>query len=616
MLSKKVVLDLILSTTKICHKSNSFKKVVFVLASMQLFACSHNESKKIDLINSESIQKNSFQLSGDPAKEYLFQDKTNEYGLDKIKAVSLYAVDINNDQFTDLVYLEELQTTPKVLIFNSVTKKFVSSGNLFSKVIRASFLNFVDLNNDGILDVIVGNLNQKSEMTQTPLSIFWGQWGTERIEYAPEANLVLPVKYVGHASVLDYNLDGKLDIFVGQWFSFEDLKKNPQILPNKLFMQDEDHSFIDKSYLLSNEQIYKDSNKLFLNAAPTIGTTICDVDKNGFPDILTNSSNGYPNKLWLNSDQTDKQLINDERMFVDFGMKTGYAMDDEGTIEQKGGGNSFTSWCLDYNNDKIIDIVVGNNFKDTDPESKDRSAVLTGSSYQFPFKYIRSDFYQTTNSKNWSEADRRIVSSDFNLDGRLDLVIDNSGFPPDTRLMFLEQNADKSYDDKADIYGINILNPSGSILIDLNKDGEMDIISAQSSTRIGSINTKIYVFENNFKRKNQKTIKLNLFGKNANSKAISGFAQLKTENAEFFQNIVYNYGAFASQNESGLYFSTGEATPQELIIHWPIKKLLTENKFIPKIVKYKLSAFFKKKNHVELNICEDGRILSLNKNCY
>jgi len=608
---------LILSTTNFL-----LKKIILIALlcwSAISFSCSSVKKSNNPLLSTETstdlLKKESFKLSGDKASGFLFLDKSSEIGLDSISAVALYAVDINKDKFTDIVYLEEFQTSPKVLIFNSVTKKFQSGGNLFSKVVRASFLNFADINNDGELDVLVGNFNQKSEMTQTPLTIYYGKWGTERIEYSSDNIEVLPLKYVGHASLFDFNLDGKLDIFVGQWFSFESGLNNPQLLPNKLFIQNDDHRFEDKSFLLSSEQNYKESSKQFVNAAPTIGTTVCDVDKNGYPDILTNSSNGYPNKLWLNLENSDKEALVD-RIFFDFGKQTGYAMDDEGVNDPKGGGNSFSTWCLDYNNDKIIDLIIGNNFKDTDPETKDRSAILTGSSYQFPFKYIRSEIFQTIQGRSWSEADRRMVASDFNLDGRQDIIIDNSGFPPDSRLMFFEQNQDKSFDDKAAFYGINILNPSGTILIDFNHDGVMDFISAQSSIRLGNLKTKVFAFENQFKRNKEKTLKLNLQGKKSNTQAISGSARVKTESTEYFQNIVYNYGAFASQNESGLYFSTGEEIPLELIIHWPYRESPSNQKSYVKIVKYKLKSYFKKNLHVELNICEDGRILPKTKNCY
>ncbi|MBY0414675.1 MAG: VCBS repeat-containing protein, partial [Bdellovibrionales bacterium] len=118
-----------------------------------------------------------------------FKDLTKEYGLDGIEAVHLYAVDVNNDGATDLVTLDDFSSAPKFYFFNKKEKKFKHGDNPFSETVRASYLNFVDLDHDGILDVIVGNLNQKSEMTQYPPRIYKGVVANKVLSYELKTTL-------------------------------------------------------------------------------------------------------------------------------------------------------------------------------------------------------------------------------------------------------------------------------------------------------------------------------------------------------------------------------------------------------------------------------------------
>lgn len=400
--------------------------------------------------------------------------------------------------------------------------------------------------------------------------------------------------------MLDFDLDGELDLFLANWFDYTE--KNPKLVPNVL-LKGKGFHFENVTDKLEGEQ----SNK---NYAPTFGVTICDVDQNGFPDILTNSSNGYYNKLWLNVEK------NNNRSFVDYGEASGYAADDDGPKTTLGGGNSFFSACADYNNDGIIDIAIGNLFRDTDPESRDRSAILTGSTHHFPPKFIRSEFYQTTGLKKWSEGDHRGVFVDYNLSGRESLIVENSGFPPNSRLIFFEQQPNHEMIDKAPDYGLDIVNPSGVITLDLKHRGIMDLVVGQSDTRAGNSKSRIYVFENQIDRKNLGSIRFHPQGRMANTHAISGSLYLKTNKHTYFRNIVYNYGSLPSQNEEGAYIGFDREIPEEVKFNWPISTKDSLNRSIPLIKKYDLKKFKLKGSHHEFNLCEDGRILERHENCY
>lgn len=533
----------------------------------------------------------------------IFADKTKEFGLMGQKAQRLYSVDINRDDYTDLVLIEENFSTPKFYVFNSKTMSFELIPNPFAEVVRGSYLVFADFDHDEVLDIVVGHLNQKTEITQFPLRIYRGILNENEIKYIKAfefQTLPLPTSSV---ALLDYNLDGKLDIYLANWFS--DHMTRPIGIPDMLY-KGNGFSFENVSYLLKDEDDYNKNLKVYPNATPTMGVTVCDVDQNGFPDILTSNSNGFYNKLWQNNEGSE---------FFEIGDATGFAADKEGAREAKQGGHSFYSLCGDYNNDGLIDIVIGNMFSTSDPEFRDKSAVLTGAGIQ-PLKFIRSEFYTTKKVDFWVERDERGLWIDYNVDGLQDLLVLNSGFPPQTRLVLFNQKSDHEYVDVASELGIDIANPSGAVTVDINRDGLMDVIVGQSTLRSKDSKGRLYVFLNQFKRNRESTFRFHLQGREANSGGISSSIYLNTNKNRHYANVIYSYGPLPSQNEEGVYMAIGEEIPSEVEVRWAFSKEDRLGRKAPLISRYSLKKFFKKGTHHVFNLCDDGRLLIAPNNCY
>jgi hypothetical protein len=465
-------------------------------------------------------------------------------------------------------------------------------------------MNFVDLDHDGIYDCIIGTLNQKTEVTQYPPRLFKGELTDGKLHYKEVAPLPTSLLPTASIVVFDYDLDGKLDLYLSNWFSYKG--DSPRPVPDLLF-KGNGFEFQDSSTALKGEYDYNKTDKVYRNATPTFGASVCDVDKNGFPDILTSNSNGHFNKLWMNVDGKN---------YVNYAYESSFGGDEEGAPETLGGGNSFFSLCGDYNNDGIIDIVQGNLSRDTDPESRDKSSMLTGSTKSFPPKFIRSEFYRDDLKPKWSEGDRRGVWIDFNLDGLNDLLIDNSGFPPDSRLILFEQEMDHSYNDRSKDLGINLVNPSGTVTIDLNGDGVMDFITGQSKIRAGDVNNRLYVFENQTKRQDNGSIRFHLQGKSSNTYGISSSVLFTTNKTTRFFNVEYASGSLPSQNEEGAYFAFAKEVPQSVTVRWAFSSIDRLGRSVPKVLKYNLQKSSLKGKHNEFNLCDDGRILTRNKACY
>ena len=154
--------------------------------------------------------------------------------------------------------------------------------------------------------------------------------------------------------------------------------------------------------------------------------------------------------------------------FKDYGTQSHFAHDNEGLLVPRGGGNSFYSACTDYNDDGIMDVIQGEIFHAYDSENRDRSSVLTGSQFGFPPKFLRTEYHMDDGNNSWTQGDRRGSWVDFNRDGYIDVLVDNSGFPPNSRLLLFEQLSHHGFADVARDLGVDILNPSGTVLIDVN----------------------------------------------------------------------------------------------------------------------------------------------------
>jgi hypothetical protein len=585
--------------------SSTSKKSLYSLALSAILLAGCAEEKIKPLPEAQIVPSKAPLVSG-PTQSPInspFADKTKEYGLENVKAVHLYAVDIDNDNDTDLITIEDYSGNPKFYYFDKKSAKFIAGENPFIENIRASYLNFIDFDHDDVYDVLVGNLNQKSEPGHAPIKIFKGYLENGKITY--KLKTVLPNGIQPTATVVtgDFNLDGELDLFLGNWFSQDE---NPKPVPDVL-LYGKGFNFSNVSSNLKGEYDFVKATSTYPNATPTFGASVCDVDKNGFPDILTATSNGYFNKLWINQDGEN---------FKDYGVETGYAADNEGDMASKGGGNSFFSLCGDYNNDQIIDIVTGNLFRDSDPEYRDKSVILTGSTRSFPPKFYGTEFFEQVGKVNYTEGNRRGIWIDSNLQGQSDLLIANSGFPPDSRLMFFEQQADHSYDEKAKDYGLNILNPAGMVTIDLNGDGLMDFISGQSNVRASDIDNHLYVFINQTKRAGKGSVRFHLEGRRSNSLGISSSVALKTDKKTRLKNVEYVQGTLPSQIEEGMYFAFNFENPKEAEVRWSYGTEDKLNRVIPMVKKYNLSKFNLKGKHTELNLCDDGRVLMRSNHCY
>ena len=550
--------------------------------------------KKVSVPKTIKVRQPASPIQSGPTRpsNKFFQDVTHTIGLKNIIAAKTYAIDFNNDNYTDLVTLPDSyspatfhQFLPSKKIWKKIASPFESS-----QTVRANFLAFADFDKDGVNDVIVATFNQRSELTPYPLRLFRGSLQKSQYQLKEIKNsFPAHIDPVSSLALLDYDLDGHLDVYVGNWY---DKRKSPaHPAPDRLY-KGKVFTFKDHTYLLQGELEYNRSYKNYPNARPTYGTSICDINGDGYPDILTSNSSGFGNRLWI--------FQGKNYGFKDIGVMSGYAFDDEGAFASRGGGNSTFGKCADYNNDGIMDVAVGEIVMSYDNKQKDVSGILTGINLKPPVKFIRRKYYRDDGSQLNHRGDRRGLWLDYNNDGLMDLLIDNSGFPPHSRLVLFHQESNHGFLDKSKEIGIDILNPSGSISIDFNQDGKIDIITGQVSTRNNQLKKRLYVFMNNYPIQGN-IYRFHLRGHKSNIRGLGGTVVLRS-NKRFYRQAINNiYGFFPSQNEEGVRFALPIDEKLEFVeVHWPFA-----NNSRPLSKRYLPKPIPSSNNHI-YTLCENG----------
>jgi enediyne biosynthesis protein E4 len=565
-------------------------------------------SKKVKDVNyAPTINKNTH-----------FLERTDDYGLSGLYAVSMNVVDLNFDGKSDLVILPSYYSRPNFFIFDKSSKKFKQwEHDPLPVDFKASFLLFHDFNKDGVPDLISGVLNQRSEVNKIPLKFYRGEIRDKKLYFIEDLDAIqLPAEPTSSISIIDYDLDGWPDLFISNWFENKDGDYHP--VADRLLRNDTKGSFVEVTTLLRGEAD-KDIDQIYPpQAKPTYGSSTCDIDQNGYPDILTVSSSGHKNKLWMNL----KEGRTDERFFEDVGLVSNYASDPDGSLVPTGGGRSFFSACIDYNNDGLMDIYMGELSHAYDNESVDRSSILTGSRLTFPPYFLRTEYVSDSTEESWNQGDRRGIWLDYNLDGRPDILVENSGFPPHSRLVMFEQDKTHAFVNVASQLGIDIVNPMATVILDLNDNGKPDIITSQNNIRRAEISPRLFVFENHTKTKGRKSIKVHLHGIKSNTQGIGAMMMLDTQFKKTPMKketqtrwVEYFQGGLSSQNENGVIFGVAEdKIAVGLKVRWPYvrKKGFSSGDVLEKYYSF---SDLPKRDYVEITVCEDGKIMAGKLSC-
>ncbi|MCJ7758407.1 MAG: VCBS repeat-containing protein, partial [Gillisia sp.] len=242
--------------------------------------------------------------------------------------------DFNNDGFMDIYlmngkYLEGISDPDGIVFKNSHNELYKNNGNgTFTKVTEKAGVagknwsmaaSAIDLDNDGYQDLYVLNFGQ---------NVFYHNNGNGTFsDITASLGLGGPNKLNGFtkwsigASFWDYNLDGKLDVMVGNFMAFDPAyfsPATPNLMPSPaeyngqasiLYEQQPDGKFIDVTQ----------KNKLFYPDSRNMGLTIYDYDDDGDLDIFQ-----------ANDHQLNFLFKNDNGVYKEVAVASGVAANNNG----------------------------------------------------------------------------------------------------------------------------------------------------------------------------------------------------------------------------------------------------------------------------------------------
>jgi hypothetical protein len=218
--------------------------------------------------------------------------------------------------------------------FTDVTKKAGLAGTGYDTGVAAG-----DYDADGDMDLFLAGVHRNS--------LYRNNGDRTFTDVTSPAGLARPDEKYGPlwavaGAWLDYNRDGRLDLFVVNYLSWDVSKEkpcpgycHPQVydgLPNSLYRNNGDGTFADAS----------ETSGIRAHVGKGMGAAVADFDRNGFPDIFV-TNDKLPNFLFRN-------LGNGP--FEEIALRAGVALADH-ALEVSGMGCDFR----DFDNDGLPDII-------------------------------------------------------------------------------------------------------------------------------------------------------------------------------------------------------------------------------------------------------------------
>ncbi len=450
--------------------------------------------------------------------------------------------DFNNDGFIDIIASSWGLTDQIHFFINKGNGTFYNATKDSGLTGLTGGLNLrqADYNNDGNLDFFImrGAWNSKTSMGIQPNSLIRNNGDGTFSDVTIEAGLYT-IAPSATAVWFDYNLDGWLDLFVGNETAIT--QKGHDVFPCEFYHNNGDGTF---------KNIAKETG---LDAISYIkGVSTGDINNDGWPDFYLSSMSGA-NLLFLNKEvQTNNQW-----QFEEIGQ----------TANVQNPKMSFPCWFFDYNNDGFDDIFVSA----YDDLAFGVQATDVAADYlNLPFKTDRPRLYSNNGNSTFTDVtEKSSLNHAFGTMGCNYGDLDNDGFldfylgtgSPDFRSIvpnrMFRNNNGQNFQDVTTSGGFGHIQKGHGIgFADLDNDGDADIYAVVGGSFSGD-NFQNALFEN--PGNDNKWITIILEGTKANRSAIGSKVELDIILQNGKQSKIYrtvspgaSFGANSLQLEIGL----------------------------------------------------------------
>lgn len=579
-----------------------------LLLSLALFAC--KKEKEIQCSDSVMWEEGT----------QIFLEKTDDWGLGNIQAVGtrISAIDFDGDGWTDLFIRKDSTpddfaagTRSSWLLRNTGQGSFEdvteSSG---IRVSRASDLGrpgqvvaFGDVDNDGDLDVYTGYQAGDGAVETSEVLL---NDGAGHFSLTSEDNFVRTalVDQTAGASFVDVDHDGNLDLWLAQGSAEQD--RLLRGLGNGEF----EDATSDYNLITAQWASVPNLNQ-GLSHSNAWSSLACDLNNDGYTELLAASYGRAPNHLWLGGASA---------RFENRSVASGYAFDEntdwtdnesarcwcmlhpndadcEGVPEPsliacnsdndafrwdhsydrepfRLGGNSGATVCADVNNDGWMDLLTTEIVHWDVGQSSDPSELLYNTKdssvvFERPLNE-NTGLTREHTIVDWNDGDITATVFDFDNDGNKDVYIGSTDYPEAKGLLY-HQNSAGTFDAVPFEDGIAHNRSHGVAIADFDRDGDLDMVIGHSSGRCDddcpdSFHARFYenqLGEGNF-------IQLHLKGTDANAAGIGARVEVRAEDGVLqVQEVGGGYGHYGAQNDLVLHFGLGGSCQPEVTVRWP-----------------------------------------------
>ncbi len=475
---------------------------------------------------------------------FYFTDITEEALPEKFSFGRTAWVDVDGDGFDDLIVhsVHRRSDCNNARIFKNngdgtFTEKTETSGllGLCTSLVAAG-----DVNNDGFIDLFLGvytALNQDGTPEQDSehknlIMLGHGDFTFTKVEDSG----VEALDPTAAAAFADYDKDGCLDLFYGNWLV---KYPNPPAVKDRLFHGNCDGTFDD----VTDAAGLSDQGP---QNQPCYGAIWGDYNNDSYPDLFVMNYGYGENFLWENQG---------DGTFINVGMEKGIARDEEGVY----GGNTFGVDLGDINSDGVLDIYMSEIAHPRYQPWSDPSRLMINAGEQLSYSFInvtreRGIFYDE------GEIEPSFV--DVDNDGDLDLFVSILYTGHWARLY--RQLGDGKFLDTTFEAGIQVEDAQNHSWADIDHDGDMDLVIGQRGT--GSY---LHIFRNDTPSNNH-WIAIRLIGTQSNKSAIGARIELTSCGRTQLREITGGKGHFGSQKTMWAHFGLGKNRQIDSIkITWP-----------------------------------------------
>lgn len=546
-----------------------------------------------------------------------FVDATARLGLEDadapINASHVCAADLDGDGFDDLIIARTRVFMNRT--DDEGTRVFVEvEGTGLPTHRKGDIVVLADVDGDGSADAIIArSLDVNAESYKppaegTPRTLAWLAGNGDGTFGRPLGTFIeigaATAGTTASVAVGDVDLNGRLDIVLGQWYTLYGAGYDG--FANDVLLQDEDGRFERMPLPIDGVQFDEDADpQLDAGGRPTYGVLVAHVLGGGapgnWPQILELNYGRRWNRLWVRGDDgswsdlgPDVKLDGDairhgrhpdwlkERARID----PRFDRDNEQPFRSN--GNTFDAAIGDVDGDGAFDVLLTEITHGWAGESSDLTRVLVRRDGIAGPLFVEQDSLSLDRAptdpkvRSWNQGDIYGALADFDLDSLMDVLVCSSDYPDNQRLRIWRQQVDGSLIDITSWAGIDHVGAGEPALLDFDGDGDLDIAVGQGFNRLPASQRagrtpRLRMFENRaVETLGRTSIVLRLEGdpeNGVNRDALGAVVRVVSVlDGERTTRVAQVVGAGGHQGKQGtlaLHLPVGEAGAESIKITWP-----------------------------------------------